>query len=253
MPTSNAKRIFYKNVKRIGVICQSAVSKLPTSCLQGYSVSLPRNTPDCPGCNNSHVALERGEKCPLSPFSLFSMASSLVLFVFGHGVQTSNLGDASARELFQANGDFLLEKLGLKYLPPAIRPNMREARERFKKTRSLCVMWGLLAMFSDGKWLFWDLPISVRKSRISPPFEFLSCTACWSKKQGAGMLTSNAKRILCENVTCFGTNKCSWNRSHMGWILWKLWHGAICRLTLKNLFFLQTKDGDNNTKSPVMM
>ena len=46
-----------------------------------------RNTRDCPGCNNSHVALERVEKCP---FSLFSMASSLVLFVFGHGVETSH-------------------------------------------------------------------------------------------------------------------------------------------------------------------
>ena len=50
------------------------------------------------------------------------------------------------------------------------------------------------------------------------PFDFLSCTACSSKKQGAGiagMLTSNAKRIFCDNVTCFGTNKCCSNRSHL--------------------------------------
>ena len=47
------------------------------------------------------------------------------------------------------------------------------------------------------------------------PFEFLWCTACWSKKQGAGMLTSNAKRIFCDNVTCFGTNKCCSNRGHL--------------------------------------
>ena len=30
-----------------------------------------------------------------------------------------------------------------------------------------------------------------------------------------GMLTSNAKRIFCDNVTCFGTNKCCSNRSHL--------------------------------------
>ena len=51
-------------------------------------------------------------------------------------------------------------KLGLKYLPPAHMkvthlmstwPNMQEARERFKKTRSLCVMWGLLAMLRNKK------------------------------------------------------------------------------------------------------
>ena len=46
------------NAARIGVICQSTSTKLPTSCLHGYSVSLPRNTPDCPGCDDSY-ALER--------------------------------------------------------------------------------------------------------------------------------------------------------------------------------------------------
>ena len=30
-----------------------------------------------------------------------------------------------------------------------------------------------------------------------------------------GMLTSNAKRIFCDNVTCFGTNNCCWHRSHL--------------------------------------
>lgn len=43
-------------------------------------------------------------------------------------------------------------------------PNMQEARERLKKTRSLCVVCGLLAMFTNRKWLSWDLPVSVRKS-----------------------------------------------------------------------------------------
>ena len=103
------------NAARIGVICQSASSKLPTSCLHAYSVALPRNTPDCPSCNNSHVALKRGEKCP---FSLFSTASSLFLFVFGHGVETSHLGDVSAQELSQAIGDFSLEQVGIDVSAP---------------------------------------------------------------------------------------------------------------------------------------
>ena len=57
------------NAARIGVICQSASLKLPTSCFHGCSVSLPRNTPDCPGCSNSHLALENeGWKMPLFHF-----------------------------------------------------------------------------------------------------------------------------------------------------------------------------------------
>ena len=57
------------NAGRIGVICQSPSSKLSASCLHCYSVSIQkiqgfflegdiRNTPDCPGRNNSHFALE---------------------------------------------------------------------------------------------------------------------------------------------------------------------------------------------------
>ena len=48
-----------------------------------------------------------------------------------------------------------------------------------------------------------------------PPFEFLSHIACRSKKQDAGMLTGNARRIFCDNVTCFGTNKSCSNRRHL--------------------------------------
>ena len=29
------------------------------------------------------------------------------------------------------------------------------------------------------------------------------------------MLAGNAKRIFCDNVTCFGTNESCWNRSHL--------------------------------------
>ena len=113
------------NAARIGVICQGASSKLPTCCLHGYSVSLPRITPDSlmASCLLQVVDwhLESRESAP-----------------FTHTHEVSHLMSTS--------------------------PNMREARERFKKTRSLCVMWGLLAMFRNRKWLYWDLPISVPKS-----------------------------------------------------------------------------------------
>ena len=79
---------------------------------------------------------------------------------------------------------------------------------KVQDTRSLWVMRGLLAMFTQKKSSQFGNP------GISP-FEFLSCTACWSKKQGAGMLTNNAKCIFCDNVTCFRTNKCCSNRSHL--------------------------------------
>ena len=57
----------------------------------------------------------RLEKCT---FSLLSMASSLVLFVFGHAVETSHLGDVSAQELCQASGDFSLEQVGIDVSAP---------------------------------------------------------------------------------------------------------------------------------------
>ena len=46
------------------------------------------------------------------------MASSLVLFVFGHGVETSNLGDVSAQELCQASEDYSLEQVGIDISAP---------------------------------------------------------------------------------------------------------------------------------------
>ena len=56
------------------------------------------------------------------------------------------------------------------------------------EARSLCVVCGLLAMFRNRKSLFGNPHIS--------PFNILSCSACWSKKQDAGMETSHAKRIF---------------------------------------------------------
>ena len=66
------------------------------------------------------------------------MASSLVLFVFGHGVETSHLGDVSAQELCQASEDFSLE------LPPA----------------HMTVMRGLLATFTQKKSDSFESPLS---------------------------------------------------------------------------------------------
>ena len=161
-----------KYAARAGVICQSALyqSSLLLACMATLFLYLATH-PITPAVTIHTLPWKmRVEKCP---FSLFSMASSLVLFVFGHGVETSHLGDVSAQELCQAIWTSHWNKLGLTYLPRArmkatsLRstwPNMQEARERFKKTRSLCVMWGRLAMFRNRKWLFWDLPISVGKS-----------------------------------------------------------------------------------------
>ena len=70
------------------------------------------------------------------------MATSLLLFVFGHGVETSHLGDVSAQELCQASEDFSLE------LPPA----------------HMTVMRGLLATFTQKKEVTLLRVLSVRKS-----------------------------------------------------------------------------------------
>ena len=149
------------------------------------------------------------------------MAAYLFLFVFGHGVETSHLGDVSAQELCQASGDFSLEQVGIDVSAPCthestvthlatIRPNMQEWR-----TQRHFVWCGVFLQCSeiqsDSIEIFQS---QFRNPRISP-FEFLSCTACWSKKQGAGMLTNNAKCIFCYNVTCFRTNKCCSTRSHL--------------------------------------
>ena len=72
--------------------------------------------------------------------------------------------------------------------------------------------------------------------RISP-FEFLLGTASWSKKRDAGMLAGNAKRIFCDNVTCFGTNESCWNRSHLPEFFIKAPHFLLAWLLC---FFTQT-------------
>ena len=96
------------------------------------------------------------------------------------------------------------------------RPHMQEARERFKKIGEghvvRCVVFLQCSeMVSDCFQIFQS---QFGNPHISP-FNFLSCSACWSKKQDAGTETSHAKRIFSDNVTCFWTNKCCSNRSHL--------------------------------------
>ena len=54
-------------------------------------------------------------------------------------------------------------------------------------------------------------------SDISAPWAHESTSLDISKAEG--MLTSNARRISCGNVTCLGTNECCSNRSHLQRVL----------------------------------
>ena len=233
MLTSNARRISCDKVTCFGTNkCCSNRSHLPECCIKAPQVLCflnehPRffylflggdvpNMPDRHGCNYSHVALERVEK---SPFSLLSMAASLVLFFFGHGVETSHIGDLSAKEFCQASGDFSLEQVGIDVSAPCTQESNSlddnpAKHARMKKTRSLCMMQVLLAMFRNWKWLFWGLPISVRNStNIALRVLVMHCLLI--EETRSGILTRTAKDIFCRNVTCFGTNKCYSNRSHL--------------------------------------
>ena len=93
-------------------------------------------------------------------------------------------------------------------------PHMQEARERFKKIGEghvvRCVVFLQCSEIESD--CFQIFQSQFGNPQISP-FNFLSCSACWSKKQDAGMETSHAKRIFSDNVTCFGKNKSC--RSHL--------------------------------------
>ena len=140
MLTSNAKRIFCENVTRFGTNkCCSNRSHRPEWFIKAPYFWLAWLV--CAFNGKSKVLLlvsgRRGsqltpivlavtihtlpwkmrlEKCPL--FSFIGMASSLFFFVFGHGVETSHLGDVSAQELCQAIGDFSLEQVGIDVSAP---------------------------------------------------------------------------------------------------------------------------------------
>ena len=68
--------------------------------------------------------------------------------------------------------------------------------------------WNKLGILTGTSWNFFNISSDI--------------SALWAHERASldinkayGMLTSNAKRIFCDNVTCFGTNKCCSNRSHL--------------------------------------
>ena len=103
------------NAARIGVICLSASSKLSASCLHGYSVSIQKIQGFFWKAIFAIPPIVPAVTIHTLPWN---MASSLVLFLFGHGVETSNLGDVSAQKLCQASGDFSLEQVGIDVSAP---------------------------------------------------------------------------------------------------------------------------------------
>ena len=87
---------------RIGVIYHSALSKLSTFCLHGYSVSFCKIQR-----SSTFFSVATFATRPKNVPFLFLMASSLVLSVLRHGLETSNLGDVSAQELWSSKRGLL--------------------------------------------------------------------------------------------------------------------------------------------------
>ena len=81
---------------------------------------------------------------------------------------------------------------------------------------SICVLptafktfcWNKLGILTETTWHFSNI-----SSNISAPWAHESTSL--DINEAKGMLASNAKRIFCNTVTCFGTNKCCSNRSHL--------------------------------------
>ena len=81
---------------------------------------------------------------------------------------------------------------------------------------SICVLptafktfcWNKLGILTGTSWHFSNI-----SSDISALWAHESTSLDINKAYG--MLTSNAKRIFCDKVLCFGTNKCCSNRSHL--------------------------------------
>ena len=220
-----------------------------------------RTTPNCPGRNNSHFALEY-ERSNMSLVFLV-LASSLVLFVFGHGVKTSNLGVYQHKNSVKQAGTSHWNKLELPYLPPArmkvgsmfvwetcyifvgvnrcfLPPLFSSAaRHRYTlngsnslnvytakhasnsrkvqedKLTSPCAVCDLVGIFRNRKGLFWDLPISVLK--LQEYRTLRSCHAVPADRRNKTLewrlaMVNASSAIM---VTCFGTNKCCSNRSHL--------------------------------------
>ena len=82
---------------------------------------------------------------------------------------------------------------------------------------SICVLQTAFMKFSSNNrglvtlkcWDFWNI-----SREIMSALGANGRTSLGGKKVN-GMLTSNARRIFCDNVACFGTNKCCSNRGHL--------------------------------------
>ena len=68
--------------------------------------------------------------------------------------------------------------------------------------------WNKLGILTGTSWHFFNI-----SSDISALWAHESTSLDINKAYG--MLASNARSIFCNNVTCFGTNKCCSNRSHL--------------------------------------
>ena len=172
------------NAARTGVISQSASSKLSASCLNGCSVSL-RNIQGSStffirgDVRNTSVTIHTlVEKCPFS-FRFWTWCGDFQFreeLIIAHAALYT-VGN-TPRTLSSKRGLRTGTSWELTYLPLAsmkvthlmsLHPKLQEARETLKKTRSLCVVCGLLAMFRNRQWQFWDLPLSVKKSTNMDP------------------------------------------------------------------------------------
>ena len=180
-----------------GVICHSSSSKLPTSCLHGYCVSLWKihgstffweeifATPQIVLTGTIHTLAwkMRVEKCPLS---------------FWYGILPGSFG-------FQTwCGDF--------HFWESIKNSVEQAKQLTwcqysQKCKKLEKGWRRQGHFVRCVVFLQYSEIEsdcfeIFQSQFGNPLEFLWGTACWSKKQNTGLLSGTAKCILLDNVTC---------------------------------------------------
>ena len=203
---------------------QFDITHLYTSSLVHFSGRRSLQHPDCPGRNNSHFGLENeGWKMSLvflvwHPHWFFSF-SDMVWRLSLLGMYQELCGASKATHLM------------------SIQPKCKKLEKGWRRQCHLVWCRVFLQCSDIESDCFEIFQSQLGNPRISP-FEFLLGTACWSKKQDAGMLAGNAKRIFCDNVTCFGTNESCWNRSHLPEFFIKAPHfllaWLLCFFTIKS-------------------
>ena len=96
------------------------------------------------------------------------------------------------------------------------RPHAQEARERFKMIGEghfvRCVVFLQCSEMKVTVFRSSNLSSDIHKYNHSSSYHAVPADR---KKQDAGILTGNSKRVFSDNVTCFGTNKRCSNRSHL--------------------------------------